>query len=261
MTAPRRRNDAVAKLDDLRRLLDAARAKAILTREAAPSPSPVGSPASPPNTPSVRHALPRLPPKTAPGAYRSPPPKRAIAGTKHADGDIDLKQAFADVRRLPPSTRARIERPRPAPVPSQRIADEREVLLASKYGNDPAPATWEIGQELEAGQTFVRPGLGTDVLGKLRRGHWTLQGELDLHGYTSDEARDLLADFLYNARQRGYRCVRVVHGKGLTSPNREPVLKGKVRKWLSHWDDVLAYSEAPRHAGGGGAVLILLRGS
>jgi hypothetical protein len=102
--------------------------------------------------------------------------------------------------------------------------------------------------------------LGTDVLGKLRRGHWSLQAELDLHGLTSDEARDALADFLYEARQRGFRCVRVVHGKGLTSPNREPVLKGKVRKWLAHLDDVLAYSEAPRHAGGGGAVLILLKG-
>jgi DNA-nicking Smr family endonuclease len=54
--------------------------------------------------------------------------------------------------------------------------------------------------------------------------------------------------------------VRVIHGKGLTSPNREPVLKGKVRRWLAHWDDVLAYCEAPRHAGGGGAVLVLLRG-
>ena len=127
-------------------------------------------------------------------------------------------------------------------------------------GTDDLPNAWEVGQELEAGQTFVRPGLGTDVLGKLRRGHWTVQAELDLHGFTSDEARDALADFLYNARQHGFRCVRVVHGKGLTSPNREPVLKGKVRRWLSHWDDVLAYSEAPRHAGGGGAVLILLRG-
>ena len=87
-----------------------------------------------------------------------------------------------------------------------------------------------------------------------------MQGELDLHGQTSVEARDTLADFLAEARQRGCRCVRVIHGKGLTSPNREPVLKGKVRKWLSHWDDVLAYCEAPQHAGGGGAVLILLRG-
>ena len=107
----------------------------------------------------------------------------------------------------------------------------------------------------------MRPGLGTDVLSKLRRGHWSLQGELDLHGMTSEEARDTLADFLLDARARGARCVRVIHGKGLTSPGKEPVLKGKVRRWLAQWDDVLAYSEAPRHAGGGGAVLVLLRGS
>lgn len=242
----------MAKLDELRRLLDAARAEA------------KARVAKSQNAAAVAVKAPEAAPgngRFAPGAPHRPlSSKRAVGGTKHADGDIDMTQAFADVRRLPPSTRARIERPRPAPVPTQRIADEREVLLASKYGSEPAPNTWEIGQELEAGQTFVRPGLGTDVLGKLRRGHWTLQGELDLHGHTSDEARDVLADFLYLARQRGFRCVRVVHGKGLTSPNREPVLKGKVRQWLSHWDDVLAYSEAPRHAGGGGAVLILLRG-
>mgnify|MGYP000048738276 CR=1 FL=1 len=83
-------------------------------------------------------------------------------------------------------------------------------------------------------------------LRKLRRGHWSVRGELDLHGLNSDEARDVLADFLVAARQHGDRCVRVIHGKGLTSPNREPVLKGKVRRWLAHWDDVLAYCEAPR---------------
>ena len=79
-------------------------------------------------------------------------------------------------------------------------------------------------------------------------------------GHTIDEAHDALSDFIVEARQRGYRCVRAIHGKGLTSPNREPVLKGRVRKWLAHWDEVLAYCEAPPNAGGGGAVLILLRG-
>ena len=67
----------------------------------------------------------------------------------------------------------------------------------------------------------------------LRRGHWSVQGELDLHRLTSVEARDALADFLFDARGRGLRCVRVIHGKGLSSPNREPVLKSKVRRWLS----------------------------
>jgi DNA-nicking Smr family endonuclease len=226
----------VAKLDDLKTLYEAAR----------------GARAAP--TPTQK-------PQRAPAATATPRHKRDVAATKHADGDIDLRKAFADVQRLKARNRAVIARPAPAPVPSQRLEDEREALELSKYGAEPAPHSWDIGQELEAEQTFVRRGIGSDVLSKLRRGRWSVQAELDLHGLTADESRDTLADFLLDARNRGLRCVRVIHGKGLTSPNREPVLKGKVRKWLSHWDDVLAYCEAPRHAGGGGAVLILLRGA
>ena len=219
----------MAKLSDLKKLVDDARAKA--------------------------------PAHARPAKASSATPHRAFSATKHRDGDIDLAQAFADVRKMPPTRRALSSAPRPAPIPRQRIADDADALEASKFGAEPAPETWEIGQEHEAGQTFVRRGIGADVLTKLRRGHWSVQSDLDLHGHTTDEAHDALADFLDEARQRGYRCVRVVHGKGLTSPNREPVLKGKVRRWLSHWDDVLAYCEAQQHAGGGGAVLVLLRGA
>jgi DNA-nicking Smr family endonuclease len=187
-------------------------------------------------------------------------PKRALAAAKHADGDVDLSHAFADVTRLAPSNKASGARPRPAPVPRQRIADERNALEMSKYGAEPAPHSWDIGQELEGEQTFLRRGLGTDVLTGLRRGRWVVQSEIDLHGMTAVESHDALADFLVDARARGLRCVRVIHGKGLTSPNKEPVLKGKVRRWLAQWDDVLAYCEAPRHAGGGGAVVVLLTG-
>ena len=231
----------MAKLSDLRKLVDAARATA-----------PPATTRTPDKARKARAA-------SASGAA-APSPRRAIAAGKHAVADIDLATAFADVQPLPPSTRVRHAPPRPPPIPHQRLADDRDALEASKYGAEPAPTTWDIGQELEGEQTFLRRGLGSDILIKLRRGHWSVQSELDLHGHTSDEARDALADFLAEARQHGYRCVRVVHGKGLTSPNREPVLKGKVRKWLSHWGDVLAYCEAPQHAGGGGAVLILLRG-
>ena len=222
----------MATLSDLKKLLDAARVRADAAakeRPARPHPS-VGS---------VHHGT------RAPARPRD---------------DIDLARVFADVKRMPPSTRRPHSPTRPAPIPFQRIADEQAALQASKYGAEPAPQTWEIGQEHEGEQTFLRPGLPTDILPKLRRGHWAVQAELDLHGLNSLDARDTLADFLVESRQHGYRCVRVIHGKGLTSPNKEPVLKGKVRRWLAHWGDVLAYCEAPRHAGGGGAVLILLRG-
>ncbi len=221
----------MAKLSDLKRLLEASAPTAV---KAAAAPAV-----------STR-------PRT--------PPRRAIAASKHAESDIDLHRAFADVQRLPPANKAVVARARPTPIPRHTLADERDVLEAAKYGNDPAPQSWEVGQEFEHEQTFVRPGLGADVAGKLRRGHWSVQAELDLHGCTVDEAHDALSDFIVESRQLHLRCVRVIHGKGLTSRHKEPVLKGKVRRWLAHWDEVLAYAEAPRHAGGGGAVLVLLKG-
>src|SRR5438874_2528891 len=167
----------------------------------------------------------------------APAAKRAIAATKHADGDVDITKAFADVQKLTPANKANIARTRPLPVPHHTLADERDVLEASKYGDDPHPQTWEAGQEFEHEQTFVRPGLRGDIASKLRRGHWSVQAELDLHGLIVDEAHDALSDFIVDARNRRLRCVRVIHGKGLSSPGKEPVLKGKVRRWLAHWDE------------------------
>lgn len=226
----------MAKLCDLKALLEAQRAAAQARRAAAPAPDHV-------------HREPHAPVA----------PKRSIGATKHADGDIDLAQAFADVRRLPPRNRARLAPPSPAPLPRQRIADEEDALLASKFGTAPAPHSWDVGQEQEGEQTYVRAGIGSDVLARLRRGHWALQGELDLHGLTSEEARDRLADFLLDARARGARCVRVIHGKGLGSKNRLPVLKHKLRHWLMQREDVLAFCQARAIDGGAGAVIVLLK--
>ena len=198
--------------------------------------------------------------KPAPERSAAVQPSRAHSGDGNTAPGAVLDQAFAGVTPLPPANRARLATPKPSTRPAQRLADEAAALTASKFGNEPSPTAWDIGQEPEAHQTFLRGGLGTDVLTKLRRGHWVVQSEIDLHGMTTTEAHDALGDFLDDARAHGRRCVRVIHGKGLSSPNREPVLKGKVRRWLAHWDDVLAYCEAQRHAGGSGAVLVLLKG-
>jgi DNA-nicking Smr family endonuclease len=195
------------------------------------------------------------PPRAAPA--QSP---RADSGTIDAAPSAVLSQAFAGVTPLPHANRARLSKPKPSIRPAQRLADEAAALSASKFGEGQSPVAWDIGQEQESHQTFLRSGLGTDVLAKLRRGHWVAQSEIDLHGMTSTEAHAALGDFLSDARMHGWRCVRIIHGKGLSSPNREPVLKGKVRRWLTHWDDVLAYCEAQQHAGGSGALLVLLKG-
>ena len=86
-----------------------------------------------------------------------------------------------------------------------------------------------------------------------------VQDDVDLHGLNRQEARLLLAEFLRTCLRRGLRCVRVVHGKGLRSPGKEPVLKGKVRVWLLKRDEVLAFCEAPENQGGSGALLVLLK--
>jgi DNA-nicking Smr family endonuclease len=161
-----------------------------------------------------------------------------------------------DVTPLPRPNLAHTGKARPRPVPAQRLRDERAALAATLSDQDP----WENGLESGEELVFLRSGIPSQALKKLRRGHWVIQDELDLHGLTSPEARGLLAEFLNQCVRRGLRCVRIVHGKGLRSRNREPVLKRKVAHWLAQRDEILAFCQARRTEGGGGAVVVLLKG-
>jgi DNA-nicking Smr family endonuclease len=107
--------------------------------------------------------------------------------------------------------------------------------------------------------SYRRNGLNQMTLRKLRRGYWPIQDSIDLHGYTSEEARKFLAEFLHHALERGHRCVNVIHGKGLRAVGGEGILKVRVRHWLTQVPRVLAYCEAPGNAGGSGAVWVLLQ--
>ena len=86
-----------------------------------------------------------------------------------------------------------------------------------------------------------------------------IQDELDLHGHTALEARESLVRFLNDCLRNGARCVRIIHGKGLRSKNREPVLKTKVANWLIQRNEVLAFCQARQVDGGSGAVMVLLK--
>jgi len=171
------------------------------------------------------------------------------------DATTLFRDAVRDATPLKASPRARLTASAPPPVPIQSLLDDREALSEAASG----PLSWE--QSLETGEEvrYLRDGLGRDVLRKLRRGHWIVQDVVDLHGHNREEARLLLTTFLGACLRRGLRCVRVVHGKGLRSPGREPVLKGKVCHWLQRRDDVLAFCQAPGTQGGSGALLVLLR--
>lgn len=170
------------------------------------------------------------------------------------DDEADLfRREMRGVAPARPANRVAHGTARPPPVPVQRIEDERAVLeeLSRLAGG-----TEDI--EIEEDHAFLRTGLPREVLRKLRRVHWVVQDELDLHGLTGDEAALETARFLAESARRGLRCLRIIHGKGLGSRNREPVLKGRIRKLLARKSEVLAYCEPPPTHGGSGAVIVLL---
>jgi len=146
------------------------------------------------------------------------------------------------------------ERPRPAPQARQRERDDAAVLVEAISDGFDVESLLDTDDAL----SFRRRGVGADVVRKLRRGVWVLQDEIDLHGLRRDEARERLSAFLHEAIRSGKRCVRVVHGKGHGSPGRQPVLKGKVHRWLAQSAPVLAFAQAAGPQGGAGAVIVLL---
>ena len=153
-----------------------------------------------------------------------------------------------DVDPLPKGKRKALPKARPAPYPRQTRLDEKATLQESLGPLSPEDAM-ETGEEL----LFARPGVSRQTLRQMRKGHWVVEAQIDLHGLDRPQAHAETEEFLKKARKRGLRCVRIVHGKGLG------VLKSALRKWLPMKDEVLAFTQAPAAQGGGGALLVLLR--
>ena len=174
------------------------------------------------------------------------------------DDDLFIAEMEADqVTPLPFCPRAELAKPRPKPIPVKRMEDDAAIpgdMLKDTSGWD---ADIENGDLI----TFLRPGLPSEIIRKLRRGQWIIQATLDLHGVTTGAARTELARFLSHARHAGIRCVRIVHGKGYRSPNSAPVLRNKVRHSLAQRNEVLAFCDALPADGGSGAVVVLLTAS
>ena len=146
--------------------------------------------------------------------------------------------------------------PEPAkPLAQQQRLDDVNVLRESLSDDFDVSTLLDTDDEL----SYRSQGIGTDVTQKLRKGHWSLQGQIDLHGLRSDEAREALGQFIRDATKRGWRCVRVVHGKGLGSPGKTPVLKSKVQRWLVQKTEVLAFVQSKGSEGGAGALVVLLK--
>ena len=183
--------------------------------------------------------------------------KKAAAARAKAEEEF-FARAVGIVKPLPPKhrpgERAALPLMQAAPIAVQHQRDEEAVMREALSDEFDVETLLDTDDAL----SYRRPGIGTDVTRKLRKGGWSIQGQVDLHGLRREDAREALVDFIKDAARMGWRCVRVVHGKGLGSPGKTPVLKGKVQSWLIQKQEVLAFVQARPAHGGAGALVVLL---
>jgi len=178
-----------------------------------------------------------------------------IAAEKRTEAERNLfTRAVGKVAPIANQERVWSPPQRPSTRPLQQDLDDEAVMHESMSDEFDISTLLDADDQL----SFRRPGIGTDITRKLRKGEWSIQGQIDLHGLRSDEARNAMGQFIRDAKRMGWRCVRVVHGKGLGSPGKEPVLKSKVQRWLVQKNEVLAFVQAKPSDGGGGALLVLM---
>ncbi len=175
---------------------------------------------------------------------------------------VEFRGAMDGVTKLPESDRY-VYRPvqeallRATPEQRRLSQEEDDALVLQESLSD----LFDVDGLLDDDPTlsYAREGVGPDVVKKLRKRHWPIQDELDLHGMTRDIARGQVGDFIRRSMRRGVRCVRIIHGIGYGSPNGEPVLRSVVHSWLVQKDEVVAFCVANRADGGHGALVVLLK--
>ncbi len=178
-----------------------------------------------------------------------------VAALRKAEAEKNLfTRAIGKVAPLPANNKAHLPKPPREPVATQLKKDEAQVIQDSLSDEFDVSTLLDTDDAL----SFRRPSVGPEVTRKLRKGDWTIQREIDLHGLRSDEARLALTTFIRDAHKHGIRCVRVVHGKGLGSPGKTSVLKSKVHSWLVQKNQVMAFVQAKPAEGGAGALVVLL---
>ena len=200
----------------------------------------------------------KLPKAPEPARPVKPPPRPRNKPPREDDEAAQFLAAVGAVQPLAPGA-GRVEPAKKSELPP-RTDEDAEVLsqLAELVAGD-APFDLSDSDEFVEGHL---PALDPVLLRKLRMGEISVQGHVDLHGLTREEAKRALERFLLESRHAGKRCVLVVHGRGLHSKDQIPVLKAGVQLWLTRgriarW--VLAFSTARPHDGGSGAVYVLLR--
>lgn len=181
--------------------------------------------------------------------------QRALQAKRARDHRSLFQAAVGPVQRLPEHRTVSLKPAPPLPIPMQHLLDEAAALQEAISDVVDISSLLDTDDRL----SFRRPGVGPDVTQNLRRGKWSIQRQIDLHGLRSDDAREALGAFMREAHKQGIRCVRVVTGKGLGSPGKAPVLKDKVHRWLVQRAEIVAFVQAPPAHGGAGALVVLLQ--
>ena len=174
-----------------------------------------------------------------------------------ANPPVDAQAFRAAVRDVTPLTHTPPAQGLAKPKPRARLRNAAAPLVGGLPADEATAAAESVSGD-EA-LSFQRAGVRTQVMRRLRRGLYPIDDELDLHGLSQMTARGQLAEFIARSRDRGCRCVRIIHGKGYRSGARGPVLKTAVNHWLRLHLDVVAFVSARAIDGGTGAMYVLLR--
>jgi DNA-nicking Smr family endonuclease len=181
--------------------------------------------------------------------------KLRLEKLRQAEQDL-FKRAVGSVKPIIAKPRVELKNEPSPPIANQQIKDDQNALRESLSDEFDVTSLLDTDDAL----SFRRTGIGVDVTKKLRKGDWSVQSQIDLHGLRREEARECLSEFLKESVKNGIRCVRVIHGKGLGSPGKTPVLKSKVQSWLIQKNEILAFVQAKPSQGGAGALIVLLKG-
>jgi DNA-nicking Smr family endonuclease len=209
-----------------------------------------------------RGASPEAVPRGLPGGIEKPLPPPPPPPKKPPEPvDRTFEEEMAGVARLSPDPRGRLGAPEPTTAPRRvRQSDDAEAYAQlADLVEGVGPFDIADSDEYIEG---LAPGIDKRLLRKLRKGDYALQGHLDLHGMTSEEARDEVERFVDSALGDGKRCLLIIHGRGLNSKDNIPVLKERLKVWLTRGRigrRVLAFATARPTDGGAGAVYVLLR--
>ena len=183
--------------------------------------------------------------------------QRDASSPAEADEEALFWRAMQGVEPLADKNEVAVRR---APSPSKVVSEEAEALARLSdlvTGN----VAFDVSDTVEYVEGIAK-GLDRRLLVRLRKGHYSVQAHLDLHGMTREEAKDAVFDFLVDARRKSLRCLLVITGRGRHSEGKEPVLKTALTEWLTGKKlgrHVLAFCSARPHDGGAGAFYVLLR--